>query len=318
VYLNKFASGSDPLDMTHLDEFEGLLRSAVDLGISHPPHVRYVSRNVVVNHLRLHLLEWGDPAAPPVLLLHGGNQSAHSWDLVSLHLADRFHVFALDLRGHGDSEWARDADYSPAAMADDVRTLLAQERIHQPVIIGHSMGGIVSMSLTAQHPELLHALVLVDIGPKVPPEALERINNFITRNREFDTLDKFVERVAAYNPFRPTQHIERTVRYNLLQRSDGKFIAKSDRTLYESAFRGGWKTRDPGPSPEQVAAFARPMLLVRGEYSQILTPDAAEAWTAALPNASLITVPRCSHSVHTENTPGFLDALRPFLDKVVA
>ena len=104
MHLNEFAADTAALDMTTFDEFGSLLDSAADLEIPHSREVRYVSRNVVVNHLRLHLLEWGDPGSPPVILLHGGNQSAHSWDLVSLHLADRYHVLALDQRGHGDSE----------------------------------------------------------------------------------------------------------------------------------------------------------------------------------------------------------------------
>jgi len=104
MYLNAFSQNLEPLDMTALDEFESLLASARELGIPHLRDVRYRSRNTVVSHQRFHYLEWGEPDAPTILLLHGGNQSAHSWDLVSLHLADRYHVLALDQRGHGDSE----------------------------------------------------------------------------------------------------------------------------------------------------------------------------------------------------------------------
>src|SRR3954464_7552688 len=78
--------------MAASDELASLLQSASDLGIAHDPAVRYVSRQTVLRGLRFHFTEWGDPSAPPVLLLHGGNQSLHSWDLVSLHLADRYHV----------------------------------------------------------------------------------------------------------------------------------------------------------------------------------------------------------------------------------
>ncbi|MEE9280793.1 MAG: hypothetical protein V3V67_11520, partial [Myxococcota bacterium] len=86
MHLNEFSDSVAALDMTQFDEFRSLLESASDLGIPHSPDARYVSRNVVVRHQRFHLLEWGEPGAPPLLLLHGGNQSAHSWDLVSLHL----------------------------------------------------------------------------------------------------------------------------------------------------------------------------------------------------------------------------------------
>ena len=111
MYLNEFAQDLTPRDMTRSAEFASLLESAADLGIAHASGVRYVSRHTVVRSQRFHFSEWGEPGRPQILLLHGGNQSAHSWDLVSLHLSDRYHVFALDQRGHGDSTWAPDGDY---------------------------------------------------------------------------------------------------------------------------------------------------------------------------------------------------------------
>src|ERR1700722_8572518 len=142
MFLNEFADTLVPLDMTKSPEFASLRQSAADLGIPHAPDVRYVSRHTVVRGQRFPFLEWGQPDAPPVLLLHGGNQSAHSWDLVSLSLADRFHVFALDQRGHGDSEWSREIDYSIAARAEDARAFVEDQELVDPIIIGHSMGGM--------------------------------------------------------------------------------------------------------------------------------------------------------------------------------
>ncbi len=316
MYLNEFAADGQPLDMTPYGEFESLRRSAADLGIPHSPDVRYVSRNLLVNHLRLHFLEWGEADAPPVLLLHGGNQSAHSWDLVSLHLADRYHVLALDQRGHGDSEWARDADYSPAAMADDALGFLQQERLSRPIVMGHSMGGRVAMTLAANEPRLPAALVLVDGGPQLSQRGAQTIRNFVTRNVECDGVDQFVEQVVGYDPFRSRAHIERTARYNLIQRSDGKYVSKSDRLLHDPNFRP-WRDRTVEEFPkERVAAIRPPTLLVRGQRSNILEPAAAEEFARDLPQGSLVTVPNCGHNVHTQNTPGFLAALRPFLESL--
>src|ERR1051325_11125947 len=122
--------------MARSEELASLLQSAADLGISHDRNVQYVSRQTVLRGMRFHFTEWGDPSAPPVVLLHGGNQSLHSWDLVSLHLADRYHVYALDQRGHGDSEWSRELDYSVTAMVDDVFAFLADQRIEHPIVFG--------------------------------------------------------------------------------------------------------------------------------------------------------------------------------------
>ena len=318
AYLNTFAPTADAIDMTATDEFASLCQSAADLGISHadPDNLRYVSRNLVINHLRLHLLEWGEPDRPTILLLHGGNQSAHSWDLVALHLADRYHIIAPDQRGHGDSEWARDADYGPDQMASDALGLLAHERIAAPIVIGHSMGGMVTMRLTAREPSLPRAVVLVDVGPEVSQRGAEQIRNFVVRNVEFDHLDEFVDRVAAYDPFRSREHMERTARYNLVHRSDGKYVAKSDRILHDPGFRrpGGGR-RDVADGFQQ---FDGPTLLVRGASSNILTADAAERFVGELPSARLVEVPDCGHNVHSQNTEGFIDAIAPFLRSLSA
>ncbi|MBI2765326.1 MAG: alpha/beta hydrolase [Chloroflexi bacterium] len=312
MHLNTFAADAAPLDMTATDEFESLLASARDLAIAHQPGIRYVSRNVVLRHRRFHFLEWGAAGAPPLLLLHGGHQSAHSWDLVSLHLADRFHVFALDQRGHGDSEWSHDGDYSPGAMADDALAFLEAEGVVAPVVFGHSMGGLVTMTMLKKAPGLPRAVVLVDVGPEVSPEGARVIQAFIRSTAEFDDIEEFVARVQAYDPFRSRVHIERTVRYNMLRRTDGKYVSKCDHFLGDPRRREGEVPR--GVSLEDTRAFACPALVVRGAESNILTPEAAERLAAALPRGELVTVPRCGHNVHSQNTPGFIDAVTPFLN----
>ncbi|MXX47055.1 MAG: alpha/beta hydrolase [Chloroflexi bacterium] len=310
-YLNTFAPTVDAVDLTGTDEFASLCESAADLGITHADQIRYVSRNKVINHLRLHLLEWGEPTNPTILLLHGGNQSAHSWDLVALHLADRFHIIAPDQRGHGDSEWARDADYGPDQMASDALQLIHEDGIDHPIVMGHSMGGMVTMRLTARQPSLPRAVVLVDVGPEVSQRGAQAIRNFVVRNVEFEHLDEFIDRVAAYDPFRSREHMERTARYNLVYRSDGKYVSKSDRILHDPGFRR------PAADRRDVAdgfhQFDGPTLLVRGESSNILEADAAERFVDDLPNARLVEVSDCGHNVHSQNTPGFIDAVSDFL-----
>ena len=216
MYLNEFAADLDPLDLSASPELQSLLESASDLGISHDPEVRHFSRNTVLRRQRFHFLEWGEPDAPPIVLLHGGNQTAHSWDLVSLHLADRYRVLALDQRGHGDSEWARDANYSVQAMATDALAFIDQQDLERPLVIGHSMGGMVTMTLLAKRPAAARAAVFVDVGPEVSGEGADVIRAFVQQNVEFDDLDAFIERVTAYDPYRSREHITRTVRYNLL------------------------------------------------------------------------------------------------------
>lgn len=312
MHLNEFAEALDPLDMTTGAEFASLTTSAADLGISHSSDIRYRSHNVVLRHQRFHYLEWGDPRAQSVLLLHGSNQSAHSWDLVSLHLADRFHVFALDQRGHGDSEWSRDSDYSSSAMGLDAAAFINAMGLDHLIVVGHSMGGQNAMRLTLSHPERVTRLCLVDIGPELSDEGAKSIRRFITETREFDDIDHFVERVQQYDPYRSREHIERTVRYNLLQRADGKFISKHDHGPRLKA-TGEHRARGDRFTLDDVSDLPMPLLLIRGADSTILTAEAAERFATTVPDGKLVTVPDAGHNVHGQNTPAFLDALVPFL-----
>ncbi len=314
MHLNDFADGLEPLDLTRTEEFRSLLQSAADLGIPHDPGVRYLSRNTVLRHHRFHFLEWGNPAAPPVLLLHGGNQSAHSWDLVSLHLSGRFHVVALDQRGHGDSEWARDADYSQPAMAADALAFVEQQGLRRPLVMGHSMGGGVTMAASVERPDWARALVFVDISPEPATRGVDQVRTFIERNVEFDTLEEFINEVAGYDPFRTRAHMERTARYNVVRRADGKFISKSDRILHDPVFMQQRRDQISRVTLADMGRLPQPALVVRGEQSTVLEPEAAERFAAALPRGRRVTVSRCGHNVHTQNTPEFLEKVRPFLE----
>jgi pimeloyl-ACP methyl ester carboxylesterase len=313
MYLNHFADTTDPLDMTRTEEFESLLASAADLGIRHAANVRYLSRNIVLRQMRFHFLEWGEPGAPPIVLLHGGHQSAHSWDLVSLHLAQRYHVLAFDQRGHGDSEWARDVAYTNHEMSLDAEAFIAAMALRRPVLIGHSMGGRNAMLLTRRNPSLLRALAIVDVGPEVSDRGRAVIAGFVRDNEEFDDLDHFVRNVQGYDPYRSRAHIERTVKYNMLQRADGKFVSKCDANPRRLGV-----VRGTGPleniTLDEARAFDLPVLLVRGADSRILTAEAADRFRTALPQGTLVTVPNCGHNVHGQNTMGFLEAISGFLD----
>ena len=315
MYLNTFAQGSAPLDMTGTDEFRSLLASAADLGIPHSPSVPYRSCNIVLRQLRFHFLDWGQVDAPVIVLLHGGHQSCHSWDLVSLHLAQRYRVLALDQRGHGDSEWARDVVYSNHEMSLDAEAFISALGLQAPVIVGHSMGGRNTMLLLRRNVGVARAAVIVDVGPELSERGRAAIAGFVQGNQEFDDLEHFVRNVRQYDPYRSREHIERTVKYNMLERADGKYVSKCDSNPRRLGI-----PRGSGPSEnitlEEAGAFDLPVLLVRGENSNILAADAAERFAAAMPRGRLVTVPNAGHNVHGQNTKEFIAALGGFLGEL--
>lgn len=315
MHLNQFASSTAALDMSATDEFTSLLASAADLGIPHDANVRYVSRNIVARHLRFNVLDWGPEDAPVIMCLHGGHQSAHSWDLVSLALAARYRVITPDQRGHGDSEWVRSAHYSNAEMAADALALMDALELDKPLLMGHSMGGRNTLLAALNAPERMGALVVVDIGPEVSDKGRRSIASFVAANEEFEDLDAFVANVRRYDPYRPTTHIERTVRYNLFRRADGKYISKCDRLPRKLGLMQQFHADEL--TLAHMATLELPTLVVRGANSGVLEAPAAERFASTLPQGQLRTVPDCGHNVHSQNTLGFLDAISPFLDQHV-
>ena len=313
MYFNTFALSSESLDLSETEELESLIASADDLGIGYERPVKYKARNLVANGQRFHLLEWGDEDAPLLILFHGANQSGHSWDMVSLNLAHDYHLVAVDQRGHGDSEWPRDGDMSLAALTRDAEAIIDLLAPREPpVVMAHSMGGIVALSLLARKPVARKA-VIVDIGPETGREGGERIQRFVRQAREWDSVADYVAGVTAYDPFRKPEHIERTLKYNIMQRADGKLVSKHFPRLPVKGDRPGPGFERPGY--DDVAGITCPVLITRGAQSDVLSPEAAERFAAALADGSLVTIPDCGHNVHSQNSAGFLAAVRPFLAK---
>src|SRR5205085_9875036 len=118
-----------------------------------------------VNGLRLHYLEWENPAAPTIVMLHGLRSYAPVWGPVARPLADGYHILAIDQRGRGDSAWSPDAAYNTEAYVSDLEQLVDQLRLDRFILTGHSMGGANTIVYTARHPEQVIAAVIEDMGP---------------------------------------------------------------------------------------------------------------------------------------------------------
>jgi pimeloyl-ACP methyl ester carboxylesterase len=198
-------------------------------------------------------------------------------------------------------------------MSLDADAFITALRLDRPVLIGHSMGGRNAMLLTRRNQSVLGALVIVDVGPELSDRGRAVIAGFVRDNDEFDDLDHFVRNVQQYDPYRSREHIERTVKYNMLQRADGKFVSKCDANPRRLGI-----VRGTGPQEnitlDEARAFDLPVLLVRGADSRILTAEAAERFRDALPRGTLVTVPDCGHNVHGQNTKGFLAAINGFIE----
>lgn len=173
--------------------------------------------HIVVNELRLHYLDWGRHAGPPLVFLHGGRLTAHTWDLVCLALCTDFHCLAVDQRGHGDSEWSPVLEYQPDAHARDIGGLIHALDLQRPVLVGQSLGGLNAMTYATHAASQLAGVVLLDVGPDVQSNGAKRITSFVADPGP-GTLEDFVERARLHNPGRDPRLLRYSLLHNLRRR----------------------------------------------------------------------------------------------------
>ena len=261
-----------------------------------------------VGGLDLHYLDWGTAGRPPLVCLHGITQTAHSWDEVAPALARTHHVRALDQRGHGDSSWAPDGDYRIATQNRDVEAFVGTVVAAPTVLVALSMGGLVAMTLAARVPDIVRALVVVDVAPEVKREGVENIRNFVAATDELDSFDAFVQRAHAFNPRRSLENIRERLRHNLKQLPNGRWTWKYDPMLRNPSRLG----ESLGDLWTEIEKIRCPALVVRGGESDVLDPEVAARF-GRIVGAEVRTVPGAGHSVMGDNPTGFLAAVEPFL-----
>ena len=264
---------------------------------------------VRVNGLRLHYLDWGNEAAQPMLLLHGFTSHAHSWDTFAAALQDRFHIVALDQRGHGESEWA--PEYTMASAIGDVHGVVQELGLHTMLLIGLSMGGSRAIHYAAAHPNEVERLVIVDIGPEVPAAGSARVAAGAQAKDQFDSEEEAFQQARAANPRADEQQMRVRLRYNLRHLPNGKLTWKWDKALRDPS-----RPR-PRPQPEEnwaaVHAISCPTLLVRGAESDVLATETAERMEREMKDCTLVTIAGSGHPVPMDRPAEFEAAVRSWL-----
>jgi pimeloyl-ACP methyl ester carboxylesterase len=295
------------------DEYRDHLAStAVRAGFAFDEVVLPAERDAAVGDMRLRYLDWGNPGGRPILFLHGGALTAHTWDLCCLALRDDFHCLALDQRGHGDSDWSPDADYSIAAQRDDVRGFVDQLGLDRFVLVGMSMGAINGLAYAIAYPETLSALVLIDAGPEVRRPGSSRIRDFVNGGAEPSSLEAIIERALAFNPRRDPLILRRSLMHNLRQQPDGNWTWKYDRRRFQ-AMGGERHGAERRGLADGLANVGCPTLVVRGAESDVFHDEDAERLAARLPDGRWVKIPKAGHTVQGDNPKDLVAALREFL-----
>lgn len=297
------------------EQIEHLKLSADMAGLKLPEVLLPESHHIVIHKMRFHYLDWGIKGHHPIIFLHGGGLNAHTWDLVCLMLRHDYHCLALDQRGHGDSEWEPTADYSFESQIKDVEGFVEKLGLVRPLVVGHSMGGFAAMGYAMRHAKTMAGLVLCDVGPELDMAGGKRIRDFISQDRELDSVEAFVERAMAFNPMRNPALLRRSLLHNLRRLPNGKWTWKHDpnRMSPDIMKERGDRAKEILDAIHHITC---PTLVLRGDRSDVFSDANAKKFAEALPHGRWVKVANSGHTIQGDNPAGLLHELRPFIKEV--
>lgn len=286
----------------------------VDRVVGPTSHYYYSQR------LKLHYVDWGNTEAPPLLLIHGGRDHARNWDWVALALRDSYHIMAPDLRGHGDSEWARGGQYAMIDYVLDVAQLLEQLQHFPITIIGHSLGGAIACQYSGVYPERTKQLVAIEgLGP---PQghlrrgpAYERMREWITQMRSYAgrharryaSLDEAVQRMQEANKRLTAEQAYHLTLHGTYLNEDGTYTWKFDNYV-RSQSPYEFNVEEARSIWQRITC---PTLLLRGTESWATDPM-HDGRASAFQQVRCVNIARAGHWVHHDQLEEFLRVVRVF------
>jgi len=266
-------------------------------------------RFVTVDGLRIHYLDWGAPEKPPLVMLHGIGRVAHTFDHIAPHFASKYHVMAVDMRGHGDSAWDPKGAYLVEDYVKDIEGLAAQLRLRNIVIWGNSTGGRVAQVFAGLHPDLVAAIISEDVGPERPSQLAENVARQLKQEDAtgWDSEDELLKQLQTSSPRTSEDILRAYSHYGTKKRADGRVIWKRD-----PAIANGFVPTELWRFVRQIKA---PIIYILGGRSTVVPLATQEELKKALPQAEIATVPGAGHYPSEENPAEFLVIADKFLSR---
>ncbi len=265
---------------------------------------------------KLALSCYGPENGRPILFMHGGGQTRHAWGRSAAALGEEgWRSIAIDMRGHGDSDWTQ--HYKVSDFAADVQEL-ALAQIRKPVMVGASLGGLSALLANAgEVGEVSRALVLVDIAPRLNAAGVDRILGFMAAHPEgFAALEDAAAAVASYQPHRTQKSDSGGLKKNLRQKEDGRWYWHWDPAML-AAFQRSREESNPENEERFYHAaekLTQPVLLVRGAQSDVVDEAITREFQERIPQARITDVTGAGHMVAGDRNDVFTDAVRDFLN----
>jgi pimeloyl-ACP methyl ester carboxylesterase len=277
------------------------------------------SHSYVSQRLRLHYLDWGNPEAPPLLMIHGHHDHAHNWDWAAERLQDRYHIIAPDLRGHGDSQWSAGSGYAHAEYVYDIAQLVHQRQLAPLRIVAHSLGGNVAMRYAGTFPEDVERLVVIEgwggLHPR--PAVPARLRSWVENQRSlaarpprrYASLDEAFHRMLEANPHLSEAQARHLTIHGANQNEDGTYTWKFDNYTHT-----GQELDLPAEDVRSLWRNIRcPVLLIAGSESWLRAGIAAESLLADFGDARFELVEEAGHWVQHDQLDTFLGLVEDFL-----
>ncbi|MEH6389693.1 alpha/beta fold hydrolase [Pseudomonas profundi] len=283
-----------------------------------------VSRFYSSRSLRLHYLDWGNPDAPLLVLLHGGLEHARVWDQVALQLREQWHVVVPDLRGHGDSDWSTGCAYSIPDYVPDIAALMEDLGNPPATLVAHSLGGNIAIHYTAAFPEQVERLCVIEglgSSPKVRAERdltprhgqlrawVEKVGKIDKQQTSrYANIEAAVDRLMSHDPLVDRATALHICSHGLTAAEDGQL-----RWKYDAKIRGGGAAEVASPEASDLwQTIECPVLLIYGEESWASNPE-KDGRSRHFPNARIISVEGAGHNVHHHRPAAFMECLMDFL-----
>ena len=282
------------------------------------------SRIYFSQRLRLHYVDWGNPDAPPLLLVHGGRDHCRNWDWVARRLRKDWHVIAPDLRGHGDSEWSKSANYGAAAYIYDLAQLVHQLKLAPVTIVSHSLGGTITTRFAGVFPESVKRFVAIEGLGRSPKSTAEiaakpieqRMRSWIDEQRQlagrlprrYKSIDEAFARMQEQNKHLSLEQARHLTMHGINQNEDGTFSWKFDNYVRL------WPPYDM-PQTDVEALWRQitcPSLLIYGKESWASDPR-QDGRAAHFKNATIVSVDGAGHWVQHDKLDTFLGLVAPFI-----
>jgi pimeloyl-ACP methyl ester carboxylesterase len=310
------------------DEFGLFHENAAEFGLPYEGPQTVRREFVAIDADRqLSALVWGT-GEPELVLLHGGSQNAHTWDTVAMALGRP--LVAIDLPGHGHSDGPGErpqGEISPQGNADDVAVAIRALGPNARAVVGMSLGGLTTVALTRQAPDLVRKVVLVDVTPGVNAAKAKQITDFVNGPKSFPNFDELLARTIQYNPTRTESSLRRGILHNAVQRDDGTWVWRWAR--WREGIGGGRPSGEAAgdaaaEQPDRSALFGElwnmvgdirvPLLLARGMLSQSVVDDEDEAeLLRRLPDARVVHFEKAGHSVQGDMPVELAAAIEAFV-----